>query len=267
MKVKVSPAASRRKNQQGLTLIELLIVLFILAAVAGVTIGLVPNVQKRTHGSTSAASIRAGETALAAELFTTGRLGGGFDGLITATGDIPDYVGETAAEGFQAVALTTDSVDALNDLGIDEVYEAAADSFANLLAGGGENATFDGHDYTSTIAISGTNSIAALGATSVGEVEEAFNISGAYSDAGDQIFAFGLGSRSDIVGANKSFKLAPVHTPGEGSAATSYSRYAILVGYDDSEGEATFIGMTCIDDGSEFKSIDGNLAEFLEATN
>ena len=131
MKVNISSAALRRKYQQGLTLIELLVVLFILAAVAGVAIGIVPNVQKRTHGATSAASIRAGESALTAELFTGGLLNGGFDGLVNAGGTaIPDYVGETAAEGFQLVTLDAAQADALQDLGIDEVHPAAADSLA-----------------------------------------------------------------------------------------------------------------------------------------
>jgi len=263
MKVNISSAALRRKYQQGLTLIELLVVLFILAAVAGVAIGIVPNVQKRTHGATSAASIRAGESALTAELFTGGLLNGGFDGLVNAGGTaIPDYVGETAAEGFQLVTLDAAQADALQDLGIDEVHPAAADSFADLLTAGGENATFDGHDYVNVTAVAAAAVLAGLGADSIIEVADQFNI-----DAPDAIFAFGLGRESDLVGLNRSFKVAPVHTPGEGSAATTYSRYAILVGYDAAEAEAFYIGMTCIDDGEEFKTIDGNLAEFYEATN
>lgn len=260
MKLNFSSAELRRKYQKGLTLIELLVVLFILAAVAGVAIGIVPNVQKRTHGATSAASIRAGESALTAELFTGGQLGGGFDGLITTGGAVPEYVGEdgTAAAGFVPVTLDADSADALNELGIDLVYAATATTLP-----ADTNATFEGHDYGTTITVADGNDIAGLGATSITDVEETFNLdTGAY----DEIFAFGLGSEADLVGFNKSFKVAPVHTPGEGSAATSYARYAILVGYETAGGEATYIGMTCIDDGSEFKTIDGNLAEFYEAT-
>ena len=53
-----------------------------------------------------------------------------------------------------------------------------------------------------------------------------------------------------------------------GSAATSYGRYVILIGYEaGAEPEAFYIGMTCIDDGENFNNISNNLGEFFEATN
>ena len=81
------------------------------------------------------------------------------------------------------------------------------------------------------------------------------------------IFAFGLGQESSIVGLNKTFKEAPVHFPGEGNAADTYSRYAILVGYDATVGEenAFYIGTVCIDDGENFNNVQGNLDEYFEA--
>lgn len=251
---------THRKRQQGLTLIELLIVLFILAAVAGVALSIVPNFQKKTHGATSAASIRAGESSITANLITGGELGDGFDGLITAVtaGVIPDYVGETAAAGFQVETLDADKLAALAELGITEIYLAATDV---LLAD--DNATLESHDYSAAVPLTATSTIAGLGADSILAVTDDFNLDA----APDDIFAFGLGQESTLVGLNKAFKEAPLHTPGEGSAATTYARYAILVGYDDTDDEAFFIGMTCIDDGENFNNINNNLGEFFEASN
>ncbi|MEM7600110.1 MAG: hypothetical protein AAF357_01690, partial [Verrucomicrobiota bacterium] len=225
-----------------------------------VSLAILPNFQKKTHGATSASSIRAGESAITANLITGGELGDGFDGLITAvtTGVIPEYVGETAAAGFQVETLDAAKLGALAELGITEIYLAAG---ATLPAD--TNATLEGHDYSvAATALTATSTVAGLGTDSIAAVADDFNL----DTAPDDIFAFGLGQESTLVGLNRAFKEAPLHTPGEGSAATTYARYAILVGFEAASGEAFYIGMTCIDDGENFNNISNNLGEFFEAS-
>ncbi len=237
-------------KRAGLTLIELIVVLFILAALAGIALALLPNFQKKTHGSTSASSIRAAESSITANLITGGVIGDGFDGLITAGGAVPATIAN--ANGLEPQALDADMASALNELGITEVYAAEAAP---------DNATLEGHDYGTTISVADTETIAALPAAKVTETAAKFNVA-----APDEIFAFGLGDECTLVGLNRAFKEAPLHTPGEGSAATRYGRYAILVGYETG-GEAFYMGVTCIDDFENFNNITNNLGEFFEASN
>lgn len=253
--IKNSLIPHQRRSQRGLTLIELLVVLFVVAATAGIAVGILPNFQKKAHGSTSAASIRGAESSITAALLTNGELGDFFDGLITDAGAIPAFVGN--ANGFVAETLDATEAGALNELGITEVYAALTE-----VALGEGNATFEGHDYDTptTIPVADTEILASLTAAARAEVADSFNL----ESTPTIVFAFGLGEESTLVGLNRAFKEAPVHTPGEGSVATTYCRYAVLVGYDATEEEAFYIGITCIDDGEEFKNIQGNLGEFYE---
>ncbi len=245
-------------KRAGLTLIELIVVLFILAALAGIALALLPNFQKKTHGSTSAASIRAAESAITANLITGGVIGNGFDGLVTTGGAVPDYIGD----GATFTALDPSSVsgleDALAELGITGVYPAEyADRDALITAEA--NATLEGHNYTAA----SLANVAELTGAGIAQVEDNYNLATTPS----RVIAFGLGQECTLVGLNKAFKEAPLHTPGEGSAATTYGRLIILVGFDAATEEASYIGVVGIDDGEFLNSISGHLGEFFEASN
>ncbi len=261
--MKKNPRLHKRQFKRGLTLIELLVVLFILAAVAGVTLAIFPNFQKRTHGSTSAASIRAAATGVVANLVTRGEIGDNFDGLVNdpaGTGTVPDYI--ATSDGLTVFPLTLAELDALNDIGITSVFPAAFASFADLETDPvAESATFDGHDYAAPITLAVDTDVAVLAAAAVTQVVADFNL----GTAPDQIFAFGIGEGSTLVGSNNPFLETPLHTPGEGSQTTTYSRYALLIGYDATDEEAFYVGVTCIDDGENFNNINANVGEFLEA--
>lgn len=254
-----------RKNtqrQQGLTLIELVVVLVILAALSGIAVGVAPSFLQQTHGSTSANSIRNGENAINARLVSTGGvIGNNFDGLVTVAGVVPDYIAEAVAVVPFTVTAGGPEEDALAEVGITTYIPAAFDDFAALLAGGAENATFDGHDYASGPQPVAGAQIAELTGPSLARFQDDFNIDPAQFT---NVFVFGLGQESSLVGLNGVFKECPVHTPGEGSAVTQYSRYVVLVGFDGAE--AQYLGLTCIDDGENFNGINRNLGEFFEAS-
>ena len=249
-----------RRRRRGLTLIELLVVLFILSALAGVAVAVLPNFQKRTHGSTSAVSIRSVETAIVANQSTRGAIGNGFDALNDGT-VVPDYVGNGTT--FTTGTLTVDQVGALNDIGISEVFPAAFASFALLEADpAAENATFDGHNYTAAVTFDDTTPMTLLTGAAITAVTDTFNLAGGTTPV--QVVALGLGAKCTLVGAGQPFREAPVHTPGEGSAVTNYSRYCVLIGIN-ADDEAFYIGTTCIDDGENLNGIAGNLGEYFES--
>ena len=252
-------AVSDRGRQRGLTLIELIVVLFILAAVAGIAIASFPGFQKLTHGSTSANSIRGVESAIAASALIGGQVGDGFDGLVTSGGLVPTFIAN--ADGLDPFALTAAEADALNELGITSVFPAVDSGTTPPALPADTNATLEGHDYTGAIAIATGSTIAELDATKVTDLIDDFNLT---DPVPTQVFAFGLGQECSLVGAQSTFKEAPLHTPGEGSAATRYGRYVLLVGYDGDE--AFYIGVTCIDDFENFNNISANFEEYFEAS-
>ena len=55
--MRLVPASRRRRQQAGLTLIELVVVLLVLTALAGVLIPFATQITQRTHGSAGAANI------------------------------------------------------------------------------------------------------------------------------------------------------------------------------------------------------------------
>jgi len=260
--IRHSSLKNNKNRREGLTLVELLVVLTVIIAVAGIGVSILPNIQQRTHGSTSAVSIRDVEARIESNLFSGAGLGTDFDGLIAADNTIPAFIGN--ANGFAASgALDDDQVAALADLGITTYFQANATP-------DDDNATFGGHNYgingANVQTISNTSQLAELPAAKVTEVSDAYNTA-----EPENIFVFGLGQESTLVGLNRTFKEAPIHFPAEGNAATTYSRYAILVGYVDNDpanaggGEAFYIATTCIDDGENFNNIQGNLGEYFEA--
>ncbi len=244
-------ALRKRVKRAGLTLIELIVVLFILAAIAGISLTYFANFQVITHGSTSASAVRGLQTSVALNVIRRGFVGNGFDNLVHDADAVPTWIANV--DGLvPSAALTADQVDALNGLGILEVYDA--DSTAT------ENVTFEGHLLTpetlTTASIVGELSAAAQTVT-------ALNFNYAAADF-DNVFAFGIGERCSMVGINGTIQEAPVHTPGEGSAATTYGRYVLLIGFNAADAEATYIGITCMDDGENFNNINRNLSEYLE---
>ena len=77
---------NRRPSVRGLTLIELVVVLAILVALAGLIIGNFPNLIKKASGSTSANTIQDISRALNARFTTKNSYASGYDSLLGTVG-------------------------------------------------------------------------------------------------------------------------------------------------------------------------------------
>lgn len=104
---------------RGLTLLELVVVMVILAALAGILVPLLPNLARKGH--TSAGATNLGEIAKAIQLYAS-QNGDSFpnnmDSIVNETGAIATYVPTVATSALQTGTLTAAELKTLTDVGI-----------------------------------------------------------------------------------------------------------------------------------------------------
>lgn len=227
-----------KSARKGLTLIELVVVLVIVAATAGLMLPLIPNIIQRTEAAVGTANIS--EIAKAIQLYETTNFSypERFDSLATSNGlfdGLPvnsvdgTVVGRGGTSDLVANALTAEQAIALAAAGITEVanlVDAAA-------APGGWSVTADPYDETptfTTIDVSGVEAAFVNSSdTSVGNAFERLNL-----NEDSEYVVFGLGRLCTIVGQNMAE--APVHflggqvsrnLPAE-DRAPAYGRYGVI---------------------------------------
>ncbi|MBL8825571.1 MAG: prepilin-type N-terminal cleavage/methylation domain-containing protein [Planctomycetaceae bacterium] len=123
----------RGMRQRGLTLLELVVVLTVLAAVAGILVPMLPNLLRKAHKSVDAT--QSGELAKALQMYQAQFTSypDNFD-LLTDGTTFPAYLPADggAFGGFvEAASLTADEVKALRRVGIQSVQKLAADRTPN----------------------------------------------------------------------------------------------------------------------------------------
>ena len=196
-----------RRDRRGFTLIELVVVLLVLAGLAGILVPVVQNMVIKTHGSAGASNIA--EVAKAIQLFEAQFFTNpsGFDSLIAA-GD--SAVGE---DHFTVITLDAAGAEALSDAGIANVYDFTGP--ANTLD------TFSSDKYASAFglprAIGNGGQVVLLNDEGIEEL----------SLPPGQYAAFGVGERCELVGTT--MLEAPVHFPEDGTKPTAkYSRFVAI---------------------------------------
>ena len=135
--MKTKPTNALNTSRQGLTLLELLIVLTILIALGGIVVASLPGLLERTQAATAAANVSEIDSAVRRGLLTNqGTLGNRFDSLISSAsaGQVAGYVGGN--ENFRAGSLSAKEIEALAELGVTQLVPADDVS---------ENVTFDSH--------------------------------------------------------------------------------------------------------------------------
>ena len=222
-------------RQQGLTLIELVVVLTILVALGGVAAATLPNMLNRTHVATVATSLPTIDAAIRQNiLLNSGQMGDRFDSLITSSDAPADFVNASGA--YTAHSLSATDATALNDLGITQLVQAVDSP---------ENATFQGHPGT-LVPVADGASVCTLTAAKATEI--LFNVWNYDADnANAQYVILGLGERSSLVGAGDGafFSEAPLHSVDAHSerADNAYARVMLVVELNTTEGEARYIGV------------------------
>ncbi len=253
----------RPARRRGLTLMELVVVMVILAALAGILLPLLPGMVTRAHTSTSATNV--GEVAKAIQTHQAVYLSypNNLDSLVTAAGTLVTYLPGSAAGDLTTATLTDDTLDALVGAGISTTAQMIATPAAPI---GDFNPTFFpyGTDKTvlpvSTTLASG-GKVAALTGASANRLFSA--------PIGATYAVFGIGNRSSMQG--KSLQEAPVHFSDVSSEAPhlAYSRYGAVFQLTDGAGDALdsarMVGI-CAFHGDGIVSLNDHLSEYW-ATN
>jgi prepilin-type N-terminal cleavage/methylation domain-containing protein len=253
----------RAELRRGLTLMELVVVMVILAAVAGIVLPLLPNMITRAHSSTSATNL--GEVGKAIQTYEAVYLSypNGFDSLVTSAGTLPTYLPGNTGGDLTTLTTDTDVVGALRSAGITTVAQMVATGTGDF------NPTF--YPYGSDKSIVPTIGTIATGSTLAALTGTAarreFNL-----PLGGQYVVFGLGTRTSMQG--KTLQEAPVHFSDDPTAAPNlaYSRVGIVFqtagvnssGTLEAFGRARMVGIVGFhDDG--IASMNDHLGEYWAA--
>ena len=271
-----------RTRRPGLTLIELIVVLMILIALAGILIPMLPGMLGRAHNSTCATNI--GETTRA--IITYQQLYSQYPNNWDALGDgtkIIDYFANGAAlpasQGgpgtnpgngeLTALTLTAAEASALTGTGITTV-QAMVPTFASAPAG--FDPTFN--NYSSTTPATGA--VAIKTGTVLAGLDPANNanalarcITFNLSTTG-RFVVLGVGPRNSMIG--KTVQSAPVHFPDQTviNPEYAYMRFCAIFRVSDSAvganiTQATLVGVAPIMD-SGLGGIDDHLQGWFQQT-
>lgn len=252
------PVVARR----GLTLMELVVVMVILAALAGILLPLLPGMVTRAHTSTSATNV--GEVAKAIQTHQAVYLSypNNLDSLVTSSGTLVGYLPGSTAGDLTTTALTAATLDTLVDAGITTTAQMIATPAAPI---GDFSPTFFPYGTDKTVIPTSTTLAVGTSVASMTGVS-ANRLYGAPSGATYAVF--GLGGRSSMQG--KSLQEAPVHFSDASSEAPhlAYSRYGAVFQLTDGAGNpleaARMIGI-CAFHGDGVVSLNDHLSEYWSA--
>lgn len=247
------------RKKHAFTVLELVIVLVVLAALAGIVVGLFPSLLRKTHAAVATTNLS--ELSKSLQVFATMNLKqpSRLDSLIEGGATTP-----YAALPFDATALvyfnprvpTASEAQALQRSGITEVIHGVA------FTPGTHSATFD---YGAAVeAISASSPLLFIDSP-IGRahLQEVMNIEPGVTPVGTYVM-FGLGPRSTVVGnSNGGIAEAPVHFGEDdaGNPAKVYSRYLLVYRVDGER--AKYVGVTAAhDDG--LANANSHLAELYE---
>jgi prepilin-type N-terminal cleavage/methylation domain-containing protein len=269
MKVSVFPNR-RQGGRRGLTLMELVVVMTVLAALSAILIPMFPNLLRRAHKVTDAT--QSSEVAKAIQLYQGLYISypGEWDLMTLATGTTaPTYLPTDGGNVYGAAAvignLTSDEVEALGRVGITKGHHFAAtpghptmNPYAAIV--------------TAPATLSATTPVFIIDpATTSGEV--ANEIKNIYlRDPTARFVLFGVGARSEMVG--KVMQNAPTSVPQnkEFTPSTLYSRVGaifqvagvgITPGTTNTTKRARFVG-TCALEDDELESTEKDLVGYYE---
>jgi len=250
-------------RRRGLTLIELVVVMVILAALAGIVVPLLPGMVGRAHTSSSATNV--GEIAKAIQTHQALQLSypDNFDSLVDTTGALVGYLPGAGAGQLTTATLTDETADALIDAGIANMAQMIPAPASNP------------GDFSPTFFPYGTDRDVPPTSTALADGVAVASLTGA---AANRLFAapvgatyalFGVGSRTTMQG--RSLQDAPVHFPesANDSPSVAYSRYAVVFQLTDGSGNplksARMVGVCAFHDDTVV-SLNDHVAEYWEAS-
>lgn len=218
----------RSAMRRGLTLIELVVVMLILAAVAGIVLPLLPGMVTRAHTSTGATNVS--ELAKAIQTHEAMYLSypTNFDSLVV-TNTLATYLPSAASNHLTVLTLTDGAGDALADAGVTTVLPfvaATTGDWSPTFFPYGTDATIP----TSTLAVTVTDNLVLPSLTTTGKISLGLPVGPTY-------VVLGIGGYTSMQG--KSLQEAPLHftdSPTE-TPEKMYSRFGAVFQISDSTGD------------------------------
>lgn len=249
----------RSKSRKGFTLLELVIVLTVLVALAGILLPTLPNLLQRSHAAVCSTNIPALNKAMLMYNTIQRQFPNDFDNLVATAGGVAGLPGEPADYTGAGADLTVGTLSApeisgLNRQGITHVI---------IPADWDDDPTFEAHaDGVRTEIVPATEVLLA----DAGHIQGVLGV----GTGGDEKFVvFGVGQRSTIVGQMEGgiFE-APVHFDDGGDTPDqAYSRYVVVFQVADEDGNALsrarFVGASALH-GGELENVNEHIAEFYE---
>lgn len=235
----MKPFVTRRGRHQGLTLLELVVVMVIIAALAGILVPLLPNLARKAHTSSGATNL--GEISKAIQLYAS-QNGDSFpnnlDSLVVGTA-VADYIPTPSGDGkpLQVGQLTDAEAKLLRDVGIISVMPMIAKPATSP---GDWNPTFYPYGTSaSTVPTPQDLSVSTAGVvtaadTSVVLLNPAVAAAKFALPTTGRYVVFGLGKHCTAV--SKVMNEAPVwYSPVEGNdPASKYCRFGLVFQVADS---------------------------------
>lgn len=244
----------RRVNRRGLTLLELVIVLAILAALAGLLLPLAGTYLEKAHASAAADNLKEVSKVVQQYQTVTRIYPDNLDSLQETSGTVFTSMPGGGAY-LTADTLSADQADALTEAGV-----------LNLMLhdnGASESATFD--------STSGTYGVAASAdVTTVLAADVASELGYTSDTAGTPVFAvFGFGHDTNIIG--EWMQEAPYHFPEDGNPNVAYNRFGLVFdiseeddgGAANGDARARFVGVCSFHDDGIVGALEP-ITEFFE---
>ncbi len=234
------------KNRQGLTLLELVVVMVILVALAGILVPMLPGMLGRAHAVNHTANITEINKIWGLYTNVNGSYPDGLDSLISGT-DLYDKV--HSDEDLLAGQLEDGQADALIAAGITTVY-----SMSNTT----DNATMEPYGATTTAVAIADDAYAAF--LNGAAARRLFGVAStaALDDAASEFVVFGVGQNCTAIGANFGMQSAPIHFEDRGhSPIEHYSRFGVV--FNTAELPARFVGTVAFHEG-HLSGLDDGLA-------
>ena len=223
-----------RASARGLTLIELVVVLAILAALSGLIIGNFPSLLSKSSGSTSANTIQDISRAMSTRFTTKGSYATGFDSLVNTSAS-PGLFNKLPAASIALLTASAPSaadVTALGFIGVTSVVNLNENA---------SDATWSVATTNNVVNISTSTPLALAGSALQAKLLPATN---GYTSP--VVYIMGVGRLTSLIGPDSILLEAPTRTGSSplDNSQNFYQRYCVAFLIDGASGSrrARFLG-------------------------
>lgn len=235
------PTRNRRNLAKGLTLLELVVVMAILIALAAILVPLLPELLGKANQSAAVTNLSELEKAIPSFRAIYGRYPNYFDSLVTSAGKKPDFVPQAKDDHFGNANITeigtlgSNQAARLNRLGINKVYHLNGNSTTDS----DFHATLNPYGSSPTAADLAANSkvwrLARYNGKYNDEVLDRAVLPNSVMNDDHDYVMLGIGRYCNLCGPDSIVKEAPVfgQHKQQNTPSSSYQRYVAIFDVGD----------------------------------